>query len=256
MLCCCSVTRSCLTLCNPMDYSMPGFPDLHYLPEFAQTHVPWVSDAFQSSRSLSPPSPALNLCQHHGLFQWVGSLHQVTKILALQFQLQSFQWVFWLISFRIDWFDLFAVQGTLKSILQNHSLKASALQCSAFFMVQFSHPYLTPGKTIALTIWTFVGKVTSVLFNTLARFCHSFSFKEQESFIFLAAVNITIYREFGAQENKVCHCFHCFRIYLPWRDGTGCHSLSFLNVEFYYKLLENRFYVRRTLWISSDQVKL
>ena len=230
MLCCCSVTQLCLTLCNPMDYSMPGFPVLHYLPEFAQTHGHWVGDVTQSSHSLSPPSPALNLCQHQGLFQWVGSLHQLAKISALQFQLQSFQWIFGLISFRIDWFDLFAVQGPLKSLLQHHNLKASVLQCSAFFMVQFLHPYMTPGKNIALTIWIFVCKVMSVLFNTLARFC--------QSFIFLAAV--TICRDFGAQANQIYHCFHCFPIYLPWSDGTGCHSLSFLNVEFYYKLLEKR----------------
>jgi len=199
LCCCCSVTQS--TLCNPMDCSMPGFPVLQYLPEFAQTHVHWVGDAIQSSHSLSPPSPALSLCQHQGLFQWVSSLHQVAKISALQFQLQSFQWIFGLISFRIDWFDLFAVQGLLKSLLQHHSLKASVLQCSVFFMVQFSHPYMTPGKTTALTIWIFVCKVMSVLFNTLARFCHSFSFKEQESFIFLAGV--TICRNFGTQENNL-----------------------------------------------------
>ena len=85
-LCChCIVDQSCLTLCNPMDYSAPGFPVLHYSPEFAQTHVHWVSDTIQPSHSLSPPSPpALNLFQHQGLFQWVGSWHQVAKVLELQ----------------------------------------------------------------------------------------------------------------------------------------------------------------------------
>ena len=126
-----------------------------------------------------------------------------------------------LISFRMDWLDLLAVQGTLKSLLQHHSSKASILQCSAFFMVQLSHPYMTTGKTIALTRQAFVGKVIC---------CHSYSSKEQASFNFMAA--ITICSDFGAQENRVCHAFHCLPIYLPWSDGTRCHDLSFLNVEF------------------------
>ena len=116
-----------------------------------------------------------------------------------------------LISFRIDWFDLLAAQGTLKSLLQHYSSKASVLWCSAFFMVQLSHSYTT-GKTTALTIWTFVSKVMSLLFNTLSKF-YSFSSREQVSFNFMAAV--TICCNFGDQENKVCHCFHCFPIYLP-----------------------------------------
>ena len=91
--CCCSITQSCLTLCDLMDCSMPGFLVLHYLPEFAQTHVHWVADAIQPSHPLSCPSPpALNLSQHQGLFQWVSSLHQVAKVLEFQLQHQSFQW--------------------------------------------------------------------------------------------------------------------------------------------------------------------
>ena len=93
--CYCSVPKLCLTLCDPMDCSMPGFPVLHYLPEFAQTHVHWVSDAIQPSHPLLPPSPPpFNLSQHQGLFQWVSSLHQVAKVLELQLQHQSFQWIF------------------------------------------------------------------------------------------------------------------------------------------------------------------
>ena len=93
--CCCWVTQSCPTLCDPMDCSTPGFPVLCYLLEFAQTHVHWVNDANQPSHLLSPPSPpALNLSQHQGLFQWVGSLHQVAKVLEFQLHLQSFQWIF------------------------------------------------------------------------------------------------------------------------------------------------------------------
>ena len=114
--------------------------------------------------SLSTPSPpSLNLSQHQGLFQWVSPSYQVAKVLELQHQ--SFQWIYGLISFRIDWFDLLVVQGTLKSLLQHHNSKASILGWSIFFMVQLSHSNMTTGKTMALTIWTFVGKVMSLLFN-------------------------------------------------------------------------------------------
>ena len=110
--------------------------------------------------------------------------------------------------FVIDWFDL-EVQGTLRSLLQHHNSKASIPSCSAFFIVQLSHPYMTTGKTIALTRQIFVGKVMSLLFNMLS----SFSFKEQASFNFMASVSIC--SDFGAQENKTCHCFHCLSIYFP-----------------------------------------
>ena len=109
-----------------------------------------------------------------------------------------------LISFRMDWLDLLAVQGTLKCLLQHHSSKASVHQCSAFFIVQFSHPCMTTGKTIALTRQTFVDKVMSLLFNMLSS-GHNFPSKEQGSFNFMAA--ITICSDFGASQNKACHCF-------------------------------------------------
>ena len=118
-LCCClcrSVAKSYLTLCNPVDCSTPGFLVLHCLPDLAQIHIHRVGDTIQPSRPLSSPSPpALNLFQHQGLFQWVSSSHQGAKVLELQLQLQSFQWTFRLISFRMDWLDLLLVQGTLKS---------------------------------------------------------------------------------------------------------------------------------------------
>ena len=212
-----------------------------------------------------------------------------------------------LISFRMDWLNLLAVQGTLRSLLQHHSSKASVLQCSAFFIVQLSHPYMTTGKTIALTRRTFVGKVISLLFYFFIffyflffftlQYCIGFAIRQHasatgvhvfpilnpaptslpipslwvisvhqpqascilhqtwtgNSFLiwyytnmlsrlvvaflprskrlnFMAAV--TICSNFGAQENEVCHCFHCFPIYLPWSDGTRCHDLCFLNVMF------------------------
>ena len=117
-----------------------------------------------------------------------------------------------LISFRMDWLDLLAVQRTLKSLLQNHSSKASVLQRSAFFTVQLSHPYMTTGITIALTRRTFVGKVMSLLLNMLSRLVITF-LPRRKSFNFMAAV--TICSDFGAPKNKVSHCFHCFPIYLP-----------------------------------------
>ena len=153
------VAQLCPTLCNPMDYNTPGFPVLHHLPEFAQTHLHWVGDATQVSRPLSSPSPsAFNLTQHQGLFQWVSSLYQVAKYWSFSLSISTSNEYSGLISFRIDWFDLLAVWGTLKSLLQHHSSKASILQHSAFFMVQLSHPYMTTGKTIALTRQTFVVK--------------------------------------------------------------------------------------------------
>ena len=114
-----------------------------------------------------------------------------------------------LISFRMDWLDLLAVQGTLKSLLQHHSSKAAILQCSAFFIVQLSHPHMTTGKTIALTRHTFVSKVMSLRFNMLSPLVTAFLPRSNE------IASVTICNDFGAQENKVCHCFRCFPIYLP-----------------------------------------
>ena len=143
-----------------MDYSTSGFPVHHQLPGLTQTHVHRVGDAIHPSISSSVfPFSCLQSFQHQGLFKWVSSSHQVTKVLEFQLQYQSFQW---LISFKIDWFDLLEVQGTVKNIHQHHSSKASILQCSVFFIVQLSHTYMTTGKTIALTRWTVVGKVMSL----------------------------------------------------------------------------------------------
>ena len=147
-----------MTLREPMDCSTPGFPVLHYFSEFAQTHVYWVSDAIQPSHCLPPSSLAFSLYQHQGLSQWVGFLLHMAKYWSFSFSISPSNEYSGLISFRIDWFDLLAVQRTRKSLLQHHSLKASILWCSAFFMVQFSHLYMTTWKTIALTRQTFVRK--------------------------------------------------------------------------------------------------
>ena len=125
---------------QPINCSTPGFPVLCYLPEFAQTHVHRVGDAIQPSHPLSLHSPpGLNHSQHQGLFQWVDSSHQVAKILELQLQHQSFQWIF-SVDFLQDWLVWSPLQGTLNSLLQHQSLKAPILWCSAFFMVQLLHP--------------------------------------------------------------------------------------------------------------------
>ena len=154
-----------------MDCSTPGLQVHHQLPELAQTLIHWVGNAIQPPHPLLPPSPpAFNLSQHQGLFQWVSSSHQVAKVLEFQLQHQSFQWIF-----RIDFLQDWQVwspcsPGTLKSPLQHHSSKVSILWHSAFFIVQLSHLYITTGKTMALTRWTFVGKVMSLLFNMVSRF--------------------------------------------------------------------------------------
>ena len=169
-----SVTQSHSTLCNPMDWSMPGFPVRHQLLELTQTHVHQVSDAIQPSHLLLSPSlPAFNLSQHQGVFQWVSSSHHAAKVLELQLLHQTCQWIL-RTSFRIHWFDLLAVQETLKSLLQHHNSKASILWRSSFFMGQLSHPFMTTGKTKVLTRWTFVGKEMSLLFNMLSRFVIAF----------------------------------------------------------------------------------
>ena len=158
-----------------MNRSMPSLPAHHQLPESTQTHVRWVSDAIQPSHPLSSPSPsALNF----------PSIRVFSNELALRIRWPQY-WSFsfnispsnehpGLVSFRMDVLDLLAVQGTLKSLLQHHSTKAWILRCSAFFTVQLSHPYMTTGKTIALSRLTFVGKVMSLLFNMLSRLVTTF----------------------------------------------------------------------------------
>ena len=142
--CCCSFAKLCWILHDPMNCSMPGFPVLHYLPEFVQSHVHWVSNAIQPSHPLSPSSPlALNLSQRQGLSQWVGSSYQVAK--AESFSISPSNEYSGLISFRIGWFDLLAVQGTVKSLLQHHSSKTPILWHSVFFVVQLSHTYMIIG---------------------------------------------------------------------------------------------------------------
>ena len=157
-----------------MDCRMPALPVHRQLPEFTQTHVHQVGDAIQPSHPLLSSSPAFNLSQHLGLFQWVRLGITWPKYWSFSFRISPSNECSGLISFRMDWLDLFAVQGTLKSLLQHHSSKASILQHSTFFIVQLSHPYMTTGKTIALTWQTFVDKVMSLLLNMLSRLVITF----------------------------------------------------------------------------------
>ena len=172
-----SVTQSCPTLCNHMNHSTPDLPVHHQLLEFTQTHIHRVGDAFQPTISSSvvpfsscPQSlPASGSFPKSQLFAWGGQ-----RIRSFSFNISPFNEHPGLISLRMDWLDLLAVQGTLKSLLQHHSSKASILWCSAFFIAQLSHPYMTTGKTIALTRWTFVGKIMSLLLNMLSRLIITF----------------------------------------------------------------------------------
>ena len=176
-----SVAQSCPTLYDPINCSTPGFPVHHQLPELAQTHVHRVGDAIQSSHPLSSPyllpiPPSIRVFSNESTLRmrwpkyWSFSISPSNEHPGL-------------VSFRMDWLDLLAVQGTLKSLLQHHSSKASILQHSAFFTVQLSHPYMTTGKTIALTRQTFVDKVMSLLLNMLSRLVMTFLLRSKRLLI-------------------------------------------------------------------------
>ena len=221
-----------------MDSSTPDFPVHHQLLELAQTHVHWVGDAIQPSHPLSSPShPVFNLSQCQGLFQWVSSLHQLAKILELQLQYECIltAWMNIQDCFHLGLTGSIPLQSKFKGLLRvfsntvEHSSKSSIVWHSAFFMVQLSHSCMTPGKTIALTKQTFVGKATSLPFNVLSRLVIAFSPRCKRLLIsWLQAPSAVILEP----RNIVYHCFHCFSTYLPSNDGTGCHDFHFLNAEF------------------------
>ena len=210
-----------------MDCSTPGLLVHHQLPEFTQTHVHWLGDAIQPSHPLSSPSlPAFKLSQHQVFSNESALRIRRPKYCSFSFNTSPSTEHSGLISFRMDWLDLLAVQGTLKSLLQHHSLKAAILRGSAFFIVQLSLPSMTTGKTIALARRTFVGKVMSLLSNMLSRLVITSLPRSKRLLIsWLQSPSAVILEP---SQNKVCHCFH---IYLPWSDGTRCHNLCFLNVE-------------------------
>ena len=209
-----------------MNRSTTGLPVHQQLPEFTQTHVHWVGDAIQPSHPLSSPSlPAPIPPSIRDFSNESALLIRWSKYWSFSFSISPSNEHTGLISFRMDWLDLLAVQGTLNSLLQHHSSKASILRHSAFFAGQLSHPYMTTGKTIALTIWTFVGRVMSLLLNMLSRLVITFLPRSKPLLISrLQSPSAAILEPPKIKSDTVS-------IYLPWSDGTGCHDLSFLNVE-------------------------
>ena len=213
---------ACPTLCDLMVCSTPGFPVLHCVPELAQTHVHRVSDAIQPSRPLSSPSliSCLQSFPTSGPFpmsQFFTSGGQSIGLSASTSVLPIQCW------FHLRLTGLISLLSKRLSTVFSYSWKASILRCSAVFMVQVSHPYMTTGKTIALTM-DLCRQVMSLLFNVLSRFVIAF-LPRSKCLNFMAAV--TVHGDFGAQENKICSYFHFPPIYLPWSDGTRCHGLSF-----------------------------
>ena len=174
---CCSIAKMCLTLSNPMKCSMPGFPVLHCLLEFGLLRCMSIQLVIPSNHLIFclPLLFLTSIFPSMRVFSNELALHiRWPKYWSFSFSISPSNEYWGLIFFRIDWSDLLVIQGTFKSLLQHYSSKASVLWCSAFFMVQLSHPYMTTGKTIALTIQTFVRKMMSLLFNTLSRFVIAF----------------------------------------------------------------------------------
>ena len=156
---------------------------------------------------------------------------QWPKYSSFSFSISPYDEYSGLISFRIDRIDRLAVQGILKSLLQQHSSKGSIFQCSAFFMIQLSCLCMITGKNMALTRWTFLSKVMSLPFNELSRFVIAF-FPRSKHLLISWLPTVIVPSDFGAQENKICHCFHFFLIYLPGSEVNGCYDLHFLDTEF------------------------
>ena len=226
-----------------MNCSMPGFPVLHYLPEFAQTHVHWVSEAIQPFHLLLPSSPALNLSHHQGFSSESALCIRWSKYWTFSFNITPSNEYSGLISSRIDRFDLLAVQRTLNSLLQHHSSKASILWHSAFFMVQLSHPYMTTGKTIALTRPTFVSKVISQLLNML-----SIAFLPRSKcllILWLQSLSSVILENKKIKSDTVS-------TFSPWSDGTRCHDLPFWILSFKPTFSLSSFTFIKRLFSSSS----
>ena len=213
-----------------MDCSTPVLSIHHQLPEPTQTHVHWVGDAIQPSHPLSSPSPpAPNPSQHQGLFQWVNSSHEVSKVLEFQLQHQSFRWIL-RTDFLQDGLVISLQSKGLSRVFSNISSKVSILECSAFFMAHLSYLYMTTEQAIGLTIRIFVSKMMSLFFNTVSRFVIAFPTRRNNLLIsWLQSPYAVILK---IKKIKICHCFQFFPFYLPWLDGTVCLDLSFLNAEF------------------------
>ena len=200
------------------------FPEVH---SDSRPSSPWCHPAISSSVipfSSCPQSLPASEC-----FPMSQLRMRWPKYWSFSFSIIPSKEIQGLISFRMDCLDLLAVQGSLKSLLQHHSSNASILRCSAFFTVQLSHPYITTGKTIALTRRTLYGKVMSLLLNILSRLV--ITFLPRSKCLLISWLQSPSAMNLEPPKNKVSHCFHCFPIYFPWSDGISCHDLCFLNVE-------------------------
>ena len=200
---------------NPGVYSNSCPVSRWYHPTISSSVIPfsyWLQ-SFPDSRS----------------FQCVSSSHQVAKVLEFQLQHQSFKWVFET-DFPLEWTGWIPLQSRDLSRVFSNTTKASVYQHSAFFIVQLSHPYMTTGKTIALARQTFVGKVTSLVFNMMSRLVITFFLRSKHLLISCLQSPSAVILEH--KKNKVCYCFHCFPVCLPWRGGTRCYDISFLNFEY------------------------
>ena len=195
----------------------------------SQWWMSWMSQPFNNLVLCPPLLPLPSIFPSLRVFSSESVLHtRWPKYWSFSFSISLSNEYSGLISFRMDWFYLLVIQGTHKSLLQHHSSKASILQCSAFFMVQLSHPYVTAGKPI--TLYGFAGKVMSLFFNMLSRTVIAFLPRNKHLLTSLLQPQSAVI--FGAWENKVCHCFHCFPIYFPWSDGTGYYDLHFWMLSF------------------------
>ena len=230
-----SFPQSCPTLDNPVDCSMPRFPVHHQLPELAQTNVHPVSDVIQ---------PLILYCPLLLLPSIIPSIMVFSNELALRIKWPKY-WSFifsispsnehpGLISFRMDWLDLPAVQGTLKNLLQHHSSNTSIVLCSALFIVQLSHPYMTTGKNHSYDLMdlcqqSYISLFFFLLFNMLFRLAIAFLPRRKCLLIsWLQSPSAVILEP----KKIVSHCFHCLPIYLPWSDGNRGYDISFLNADF------------------------
>ena len=208
-----SFAQLCPTLCDPMNHSTPGLPVHHQLPEFTETYVHRVSNAIQPSHPLSSPFLMPSIFPTFRVFSNESVPHiKWWKYWSFSFRISPSNEYSGLISFTIDWFDLLKVQGTLKSLLQHHNSKALILWRSAVFIVQLSHPYMTTGKTTALTKWAFVGKVMSLLFIMLSRLAIVFLSRSKRLLISWMQSPSAVILE---PRKIVSHYFHSFHIYLP-----------------------------------------
>ena len=226
---CCSVTQFCPTHCDPIDCNTPGFPIHHHLPELAQTHFHWVNDAIQPSHPVSSPSPAFDLSQHQGVLN-ESVLHiRWPNYQSFSFNISPSSEYTGLISFRMDWLDLLAAQGTLKSLLPTTHFKSINLLALSLLYGPTLHIHTWHWKNHRFDYVDLCQQVMSLLFNMLSRLVIAFLPRSKHLLISWLQSPFTVIWE---PKKIKSHCFHCFPIYLSWSDGTGYHDLRFLNVEF------------------------